>query len=319
MQNDMLNGLKIAQPFCKEVKAGIQNILAGEREHAYIKTGESLFNITGKMLRPSLVYLSVLSAQKEEIDSFENFKKLPCYEKVLDFAVAVELLHQASITHDDILDEEDLRRGEAAIHKKFGLKTALLSGNILYLLSFWLSLEKLSKSQSEALVKAALSMCRGEVAQLSLMDNSKDGGIEKIFLSRKQENESLIEKEHEGLSNLYAGIIAAKTGELTAISCREPIRIAGFEEEKIAAYEGLGRTIGILYQILDDLEDRDTWGVGERYAKQLFFEHFEEVTKRIQGMHQNQGKEGFSSILQYFSNAYQQYQQKEGKEPKVPK
>lgn len=309
MPNEITNILNIAKPFCIEVAARLKDILADEKKQAYFYSEADLFNLAGKMLRPALVYLSVLSVEKPENGDFESIKNLPYYSALLNFATAVELLHQASIAHDDFLDNETMRRGQATTYQKFGSKTALLSGNILYLLSFQLALETLTKVQAEALVQAALMMCRGEIAQLHLF--KEDGSISDELpdasefmpgLSGMEAKQSIRSKW------LYEKVIAAKTGELTAIACREAVRIAGMKEERVIDYEMLGRMIGVLYQVMDDLADQDTQGMGERYAQALFVHYMEGFKKQIEKMYENKGKQAFDDLCTYFLHTFEKLQ-----------
>ena len=102
----------------------------------------------GKLLRPTLVLLSGQSVGAEK----EPLKKL---------ALAIELLHEATLVHDDILDNDNFRRNAVAVHAKWGVKDAILVGDALASLSLNLAADY-GRDISKVISQACLLLCDGE-------------------------------------------------------------------------------------------------------------------------------------------------------------
>lgn len=266
--------LGLAKPFCSEVYSRINEILVDEQD-------ENIFNFNGKMLRPSLAYYTALALNRADNNDLNVLKSQVYYKSIIDFATAVELLHSASLVHDDILDDDEFRRGEPTLNKKVGNKAALLSGNILYLHSFGLSLEYLEKQQSKALVNAARTMCYGEITQMNL--------------------QGIVECQ------TYEKIITQKTGILTAISCSEVTKIVGGSKEEIENFHMIGLNLGILYQLFDDIKDKDTVGNVEEHINVLFAKAMEAFEYGMKKLPLSVGKSAFQGLKEYFQYKYKNY------------
>ena len=119
----------------------IKGLRLGEKIVYALQTG-------GKRLRPMLVLLSGQSVGGKS----QPLKKL---------ALAIELLHNATLVHDDILDNDPCRRDAPAVHSKWGVRSAILVGDALASLSLNLSAEY-DKEISELVSQACLSLCEGE-------------------------------------------------------------------------------------------------------------------------------------------------------------
>lgn len=175
----------------------------------------------GKRLRPVLLLLSFESVGGKGADP-------------LPAAVAVELAHTVSLIHDDILDEDALRRGVEAFHAKFGYELALLSAD--FTLSIILDIVALYMNPRilGAMCQAVFKMCEGE--------------FEEITIRRHDEVLSL---------NRYINVIEKKTASLFEASAKVGAILGGAEEREITALSEYGRFLGIAYQIQDDLSDLD--------------------------------------------------------------
>jgi geranylgeranyl pyrophosphate synthase len=92
------------------------------------RTVRHLLHNPGKLLRPALV---LLSAGLVDPGSLDRLRKI-----LVELATTVELIHSASLVHDDIIDDEKLRRGKPSLHSSFGNHTAVLVGDILYTQAF---------------------------------------------------------------------------------------------------------------------------------------------------------------------------------------
>ncbi len=179
----------------------------------------------GHLIRPFLVYTAARSLNNGELTG-------DTLNKMLYFAAAVELLHNASLVHDDVLDKEASRRGKECLYRVYGDTNAILTGNVYYITAFEVALENLGKEQFRGLVAAAAEMCYGEMLQ----------------------------KEFEGSvkpRDVYFEIIRKKTSTLMGIACQEAARLAGGGDARIKDLRRLGELIGSIYQLQDDFKDDD--------------------------------------------------------------
>lgn len=161
-----------------------------------------------------------------------------CDERLVRTAAAVEMIHTYSLIHDDLpsMDDDDLRRGRATCHKKYGEATAILAGDALQVLAFQVISEdeRLSTETRIRLItelaQAAAKMVIGQ--QLDLDAEAKDLSIEEI--------------EH---------IHRNKTGALICASAEAGAIIGEAGEHEVAAVRLYGERLGLLFQITDDLLD----------------------------------------------------------------
>jgi len=172
----------------------------------------------GKRLRPALVLLAS-----------RLFEAGPGEQVFL--ASLVELIHTASLIHDDIIDKADVRRGEESVHSKWGPNVTVLLGDYLYIRSIGLALESRHDRIIHLLAEVSARMIEGELDELAL------GGDLGISEER------------------YLDIIGKKTAVLFAVCCRIGAILgrAPLEDENALAEFGLN--IGLGFQIMDDLLD----------------------------------------------------------------
>jgi octaprenyl-diphosphate synthase len=177
-------------------------------------------------------------------------------------AAAVESIHLASLLHDDVIDDSKLRRGKISINAKYGDKTAIMLGDIL----FAKALENLinyDKKAGEELAKTIYILSLGEMEDVAL---SKSMNLDK-------------EK--------YMSMIYKKTAVLIEMSCKEAARLANLDYEKYALY---GRNLGLVFQIIDDIldiiSDEETLGkpvMNDLYEGKMtlpFIYMYEELNKK---------------------------------------
>jgi geranylgeranyl diphosphate synthase type I len=205
------------------VDDAINELLPVARPEELYKASRYLVDAGGKRLRPAVLILAA-----EAVGS--NLKS------VLPAAVAVELVHNFTLIHDDIMDRDDVRRGRPAVHKIWGEAGAILAGDTLYSKAF----EILSKVENEpvrilkcmdVLSKTCTEICEGQWLDMDFEKRekvSKSGYIE------------MVEKK---TSVLYAA--AAKIGAL----------LGGASDEVAEALSEYGRLIGIGFQMYDDVLD----------------------------------------------------------------
>lgn len=172
----------------------------------------------GKMLRPSLL---ILSSKFGKYDS----------ERVLPLAAAVELLHTATLIHDDIIDNSKVRRGVDTIQSKFGKDVAVYSGDYIIARSFMLINEQYDEQLIKKLSKKIVQICVGELKQYSFKYNSDITIYD------------------------YIKIVSAKTAALFSLSMYIGAYLGGLNEKTARLFGLVGLRTGIAYQIIDDCLD----------------------------------------------------------------
>lgn len=175
----------------------------------------------GKMLRPTLVLLSGLAAAPE---------RLPGEEHVTAAAV-LEMIHMATLVHDDVLDEADVRRGGDTVNKRCGNEAAVILGDYLISKSFHLCSSLDDQRIAMRVGEITSIVCEGELMQVS-----RRGDL------------SLDERA-------YFEIIRRKTASLIALASELGARLAGAEDRACRALSEFGEKIGMAFQIQDDLLD----------------------------------------------------------------
>ncbi|EMR75404.1 geranylgeranyl pyrophosphate synthase [Thermoplasmatales archaeon SCGC AB-540-F20] len=177
----------------------------------------------GKRLRPCIAMLACESV-------FGNV------ESAMPFAAALEMIHNFTLVHDDIMDKSDMRRNLPTVHIKFGEPTAILTGDFLFAKSFE-AIHDLSvdlstyKELEHSLVKCVLDICEGQ--QLDIQ-----------FEQRKM----VTEEE-------YINMVHKKTAVLFELAARGGAIIGGGNQNEINAFTEYGIHLGLSFQIWDDYLD----------------------------------------------------------------
>jgi len=164
-------------------------------------------------------------------------------EKVLDAAVAVELLHAESIIHDDIIDQEASRRGRAAFHVRYGYSTSLLTADFVFAMILAIAARYSDRRVASTISNAAMNMCEGEYAELTI-----DPAVYKLDWEE------------------YLEVISKKTAALFETAVRLGGLVGGASTEELEALTEYGRYLGIAYQIHDDILD---WGSEDKITAAL--------------------------------------------------
>jgi len=172
----------------------------------------------GKMLRPCLVLLSAKASGE-------------LTRTHITLATVVEMVHMATLVHDDVLDEAELRRKGATINHLRGNEAAVLLGDYLISHSYHLCSGLDSQLASRAIARATNRVCEGELLQL-----------------HNRNNFDLDEAT-------YIEIITRKTASLCATCCALGASFAGASERVTASLETYGLSLGIAFQIQDDILD----------------------------------------------------------------
>ena len=176
----------------------------------------------GKRLRPFMVLKSCMMLGGKQSDAMAA-------------AGAVEMIHNFTLTHDDIMDNDDMRHGVPTTHKKFDMPLAILAGDVLYSKAYQtISKSKLSANYKSQLVsklsKACIEICEGQVDDIKLAENKR------------------IPTESE-----YIKMIEKKTAVLFEVSCAMGAISAKKSVKDVKNLSVFGRNLGIAFQITDDL------------------------------------------------------------------
>ena len=193
-------------------------VFAGDANELISEVNSYIFEKKGKRIRPALLLLST-----KLFDYGGDEHILMC--------TLVEALHTASLIHDDIIDNSDLRRGKETVHTKWGPNITVLLGDYLYIKTMGFSLQSSHPEVIRILTDTSAQMIEGELFEYYMAGN--------LNITEEQ----------------YLSIIRQKTAALFAASCRIGgiLGRAGKEEEMaLATY---GEQIGMSFQIVDDLLD----------------------------------------------------------------
>lgn len=201
----------VEDEFERQVRSNIQVI-------QYL--GEYLRSTGGKRVRPALLILSGGAICGES-----------GREDVIRLATVMELLHTATLVHDDIIDNADTRRNEASINARFGNQTAVLMGDWLYMSAFETSLRSRSLEILDILTRLTRKMTEGELIQLTM--------IGRLNISEDE----------------YYDILRRKTAYLFAACCEIGAILGGATAEQQSALREYGMNLGVAFQMADDLLD----------------------------------------------------------------
>ena len=149
----------------------------------------------------------------------------------IKLAAAVEFMHTATLLHDDVVDESDMRRGNLAARMLWGNEASVLVGDFLLGQAFKMMVEVGNLHALDILSSAAAVIAEGEVMQLGAAKNTATNEDE------------------------YLSVIRAKTAELFAAACEVGPALAAKEKAEIAACRSFGMNLGIAFQLIDDALD----------------------------------------------------------------
>jgi heptaprenyl diphosphate synthase len=177
-----------------------------------------LLRAGGKRIRPALVILT---------------SKFPTVElsRVIPVAVAVELIHMATLVHDDVVDKAAMRRGMPTVNAKWSNQVSVLTGDYLFAKAFSVLAQTGNPRVVQIMADVVYEMSRGEMAQIA------------SYFDVNQTEEHYYER------------IAQKTGYLIAECCRLGGLVAGASEREIEGLYQYGMGVGLSFQIADDLLD----------------------------------------------------------------
>jgi octaprenyl-diphosphate synthase len=149
----------------------------------------------------------------------------------IKLAAAVEFMHTATLLHDDVVDESDMRRGQVAARMLWGNEASVLVGDFLLGQAFKMMVEVGNLHTLDILSAAAAVIAEGEVMQLGTAKNTATNEDE------------------------YLAVIRAKTAELFAAACEVGPALAAKEKSELAACRSFGMNLGVAFQLIDDALD----------------------------------------------------------------
>lgn len=187
-------------------------------------------DLGGKRLRPCLL---LLAAKASGVATDESIR----------LSVVVELVHSATLVHDDILDEALVRRHRETVHTKWSIPASVLVGDWLFTHAYGLANKGTSTIPGRWIADAAKQVCEGEIMQ---------GSSIKHFELEVQD---------------YLKLLDAKTGALCAVSCSLGAWSAGADETTCHRMQQYGLKLGTAFQVFDDW--LDVWGQSESAGKTL--------------------------------------------------
>ncbi len=205
-------------PDLKEVDQIILDFAVG-KSPLIAEISNHLISSGGKRIRPILLLLAAKLCGNTD------------QQKSQDLAAAVELIHSATLLHDDVVDASQVRRGKKTANALWDNKASILVGDYLFSIAFQLMVRVKNLEALALLSKTSSIMADGEVMQL---ENSCD-----VALSQEK----------------YFEIIFGKTAVLFAAACESGALVSNASLTEIAALRNFGTNLGIIFQIVDDILD----------------------------------------------------------------
>nr|YP_010619678.1 Prenyl transferase [Tayloriella tenebrosa]WAX03691.1 Prenyl transferase [Tayloriella tenebrosa] len=212
--------MKSIQIELRQLNKNLHKMIATENPILY-SAAKQLFNARGKRIRPTIIFLISKLINENEIISTEQ-KRL---------AEITEIIHTASLVHDDIIDNCDTRRGTETVHTAFNNKIAVLAGDFLFAQSSWYLANLNSLNVVKTISKIITDFAEGEVKQgMTAFDYqiSIDSYIEKSFY---------------------------KTASLIACSCKATTILNQSSQNIQNDFYLYGKHLGLAFQIIDDILD----------------------------------------------------------------
>lgn len=210
-------------PEIQEKLKEVQKLMVARLKINNQEIQEALQKLTargGKMVRPALFLLFAGLVPNGKQDE----------EKLLKIAASLEMLHCATLIHDDIIDDSPVRRGLPSVEAQFGKDTAVYAGDFVYTIYFELLIETMNGTPF--LAKNAQSMKKILQGELTQMQSAFD---------------------QKNTARRYLKAISGKTAELLSLSCLEGVYFAGGDKNMQRSARKIGRAIGLAFQVYDDI------------------------------------------------------------------
>ena len=225
----MKNEIKYRDAF----ESGLKNYLDKKSPENLYEPIQYILNLGGKRIRPLLVLMSA--------DLFGHK-----YKEAVSAALAIEIFHNFTLVHDDIMDSAELRRGSVTVHNKWNINTGIISGDVM-LIKAYQALEEyenpLFSKLTKLLNKTALEVCEGQQYDIDFE--------EKVDVNQ----------------NNYLEMIRLKTAVLIGCALKMGALIADASQDDLEAIYEFGELLGIAFQIQDDY--LDVYGDSISFGKKI--------------------------------------------------
>ena len=207
----------------KKVNSFLRSRLEGNPKELY-KAASHLIEYGGKRLRPYMV-----------IKSCEALGGT--IKQAMPAAAAVEMIHNFTLVHDDIMDNDEMRHGVPTVHTKFGMPVGILAGDVLFSKAFetisstdYKTPKEVSLALVSKLAQACVDVCEGQILDIMMAQSSE------------------IPTESQ-----YIRMIEKKTAALFKVSCAMGAICANTKRKDVVNLSSFGKNLGIAFQIVDDL------------------------------------------------------------------
>ncbi|XP_047951164.1 solanesyl diphosphate synthase 2, chloroplastic-like [Salvia hispanica] len=198
--------------------------IVGSENPVLMSAAEQIFEAGGKRMRPALVFL--VSRATAEIAGLKDLTK-----EHRRLAEIIEMIHTASLIHDDVIDESDMRRGKETVHQLYGTRVAVLAGDFMFAQSSWY-LANLENLEVIKLISQVIKdFASGEIKQASSLFDC-DVHLDEYLIKSYCKTASLIAASTKG-SSIFSGVDSAIS-------------------EKMYQY---GKNLGLSFQVVDDVLD----------------------------------------------------------------
>jgi len=226
MEGSDLDLMETLGEYSKAINPKLEEILADITPNSLYEASMHLISAGGKKIRPTLALLSCQAVGGE-------------IEDAINVATAIELIHTFSLIHDDIMDKDEMRRGEPSVHILWGESMAILAGDILFSKAFESTLKtkineisyKRVTDALSAIIDSCIKICEGQALDI---------GFEENFNVKEEE---------------YLEMIYKKTAALISAATRSGAIMGGGTPEEVEALGEYGKLIGLAFQIHDDYLD----------------------------------------------------------------
>lgn len=219
----MTSATSLFSPVEADLRLLTENLkqLVGARHPILYAAAEHLFGAGGKRLRPAIVLL-VSRATMPDQDITPQHRRL---------AEITEMIHTASLVHDDVVDESELRRGVPTVNSSFGNRVAVLAGDFLFAQSSWYLANLDNLAVVKLLSEVIMDLAEGEIQQ----------GLNRFDTSLSIE--AYLDKSYY------------KTASLIANSCKSAGLLSSVSNEMAKNLYDYGRHLGLAFQVIDDILD----------------------------------------------------------------
>ena len=222
---------KIYSSELEKIETKLKKVIGNNKPESLYEPCKYALESGGKRLRPFLVLVSAKAVGGKFSDAYNA-------------ALALEILHNFTLIHDDIMDNASLRRGRPTVYKKYNSDTAILAGDSLIAYAYRLLLKD----------------CKSD--SINVMNNFTNGIIE---VCEGQSYDKDFENKKNVTLDEYLLMIKKKTAALAETCCAIGAEIGGGSKEEIKNLASFGRNLGMAFQLQDDL--LDVFGDEKKFGK----------------------------------------------------